>query len=273
MNLQASLSLLAADPTAPLDLAELSLELARDEYPHLDVEAYLAELASLAREIRPRLRGSLSTRLSVFLRFLFHDLGFHGNERDYYDPRNSYLNEVIDRRTGLPITLSIVAIAVGKRAGLSVAGVGLPGHFVAKVQQGKEQILFDPFHEGRLLTPEHCEALVERVVGTPFQASPEALAALPTGLIVQRMLNNLEVVYLQQGDFARAARIIERLRQLCPDDPLQLRDLGAVLLRDGRPGQAVNHLQAYLRTTPPPTDAPDVRRLLDRAWGAIARWN
>jgi regulator of sirC expression with transglutaminase-like and TPR domain len=132
MNLDTALTVLADDPAAPLDLAELALELAREEYPTLDVEAVLAELAALAREVRPRLRGGLRARVESLVRYLFHDLGFRGNERDYYDPRNSYLNDVLDRRLGMPITLSMIAMAVGTRAGLEVTGVGLPGHFIAR---------------------------------------------------------------------------------------------------------------------------------------------
>src|SRR5438552_8487835 len=153
MNLNATLEALAQDPVAPLDLAELALSLARDEYPDLDVEAYLGELDGMAHEARRYLRGDLAARVSGLCRYLFHDMGFRGNQADYYDPRNSYLNQVLDRRLGIPITLSAVAMAVGRRAGLEVAGVGLPGHFVAKAVLDGREVLFDPFHGGRVLTP------------------------------------------------------------------------------------------------------------------------
>jgi regulator of sirC expression with transglutaminase-like and TPR domain len=273
MNLDTALTMLAEDPAAPLDLAELALELARDEYPKLDVEALLGELAGMARELRPRLRGGLRTRVEALARYLFHDLGFHGNDRDYYDPRNSYLNDVLDRRTGLPITLSVISVCVGSRAGLEVAGVGLPGYFIAKAVGRGEEVFFDPFHGGRVLTVAECEALVERVVGTPFHATPDALAAVPVGLIVQRMLNNLKAVYLKQRDFVRGVRIITRLCQLCPDDVSQRRDLGASLLQSGRPGPAIDYLREYLGSDPPPIDSRAVRELLDEAEAAVARWN
>jgi regulator of sirC expression with transglutaminase-like and TPR domain len=273
MNLDDVLILLADDPSAPVDLAEAALLLARDEYPGLDVEAYLGELAALAREVRPRLVGGLEARTRALCRYLFHDLGFRGNARDYYDPRNSYLNEVLDRRTGLPIALAATAMAVGGRAGLTVVGVGLPGHFVAKATDGDEEVLFDPFHGGRLLTPADCEGLAARTAGVPFAATPEALAAVPTGLIVLRMLNNLKVVYLARSDFIRAARVIERLRQLRPDDLEQGRDLGAALLQAGQAGKALRHLEAYLRAVPDATDRDEVERLLTTARSAVSRWN
>src|SRR6516165_5252118 len=149
MNLDVVLTLLAQTPDAPLDLAEVVLSLAQDEYPSLDVEAYLSELDGMAHEARGKLRGSLAARVKGLCRYLFHDMGFRGNQQDYYDARNSYLNDVLDRRTGIPITLSAVTMAVGQRAGLDVVGVGLPGHFIAKAVEGDEEVLFDPFHGGR----------------------------------------------------------------------------------------------------------------------------
>lgn len=265
MNLDLALSHLSHTPDAPLDLAEVALLVACDEYPSLDVEAYLGELNGMAHEARAHMRGRLTQRVKGLCRYLFHDMGFRGNQKDYYDARNSYLNEVLDRRTGIPITLSAVALAVGRRAGLDVFGVGLPGHFVAKASAAGEEVLFDPFHGGRLLTPQKCQHLVEKVTGMPFAVNDEALRAVPLGVIVQRMLNNLKGVYLRGGDYRRAARAIERLRQLNPHDPLQRRDLGATLLQAGHAGQAIDHLQAYLRAVPQAGDAETVKQLLMQA--------
>src|SRR5262245_62077591 len=181
MDLDTTLQQLARDPHAAFDLAELALELARDEYLDLDVEAYLSELAGMAREARTYLRGSLEKQTAGLCRYLFHEMGFRGNQPHYYDPRNSYLNQVIDRRTGIPISLAAVAMAIGQRAGLEVVGVGLPGHFVAKAVNGNQAVLFDPFHGGRLLTPEDCELLVEQATGTPFRATPDVLGAASLG--------------------------------------------------------------------------------------------
>lgn len=273
MDLDAALALLAEKADPPLDLAELALELARDEYPDLDVEAYLTELAAVSREAAGYVRGPLDARVAGLCRYLFHEMGFHGNTGEYYDPRNSYFNQVIDRRTGIPITLSAVAIAVGARVGLCVEGVGLPGHFVAKAVEGQQEILFDPFHGGRLLTPEECETLVTRVTGEPFEASAQALTAVPLAFVVRRMLNNLKEIYLRTEDFPRAARVIARLRQLHPAEPSHERDLGVALLRAGQPGKAVDYLSAYLAGKPTPDDADAVRLLLERARHELSRWN
>lgn len=273
MKLDLALTLLSHTPEAPLDLAELALLLAQDEYPALDVEAYLSELDGMAHEARSHLRGSLAQRVRGLCRYLFHDMGFHGNQQDYYDARNSYLNDVMDRRTGIPIMLSVVAMAVGSRAGLHVVGVGLPGHFVAKAVADEEEVLFDPFHGGRWLTTENCEQLVERVTGQPFEVDAEALRAVPLAAIVLRMLNNLKGVYLRDGDFRRGARVIERIRQLAPHDLSQRRDLGATLFQAGQAGRAIDHLQAYLRGAPQAEDAETVKLLLSQAHSAVARWN
>src|SRR5204863_175398 len=143
------------------------------------VEAYLGDLDAMAHEARSYLGGNLEARVSGLCRYLFHEMGFHGNVKNYYDPLNSFLNQVLDRRTGLPISLAVVAIAVGRRAGLEVAGVGLPGHFVAKAVQDGQEVLFDPFHGGRRLTPEQCENLVQQVTGEPFQLTPAHREAVP----------------------------------------------------------------------------------------------
>jgi regulator of sirC expression with transglutaminase-like and TPR domain len=273
MDLDAALARLAREPSAPLDIGELALALARDEYPGLDVEGYLSELESMAREARPRLRGGLEARVAGLCRYLFHDLGFRGNSSDYYDARNSYFNEVLDRRTGIPITLSAVTMAVGRRAGLEVVGVGLPGHFVVKAVAAGREVLFDPFHEGKVLTTGDCAALVEQVVGIPFEATSDALRPVPLGPMVLRMLTNLKLVYLRRGDCARAVRVMGRLRQLAPGDPLQRRDLGATLVQAGQPGKAIDHLEAYLDAVPDAGDADTVRGLLRQSRAAVARWN
>jgi regulator of sirC expression with transglutaminase-like and TPR domain len=273
MDVDAALTQLSHDPAAPLDLAELALGLARDEYPSLDVEGYLAEIDAMAREVRQACPGGLAANLAALCRYLFHDLGFHGNDNAYYDPRNSYLNDVLDLRLGIPITLSAVAIAVGRRAGLRIEGIGLPGHFIARIVGDGRDILFDPFHGGRSLSEEECAALVEQATGAPFQLTPEALAGIALGPMVQRMLVNLKGAYLRLADFRRAVRVIERLRQLDPGDVQLLRDLGGALMQAGKPGRAIDHLAGYLDAVPEAADADLVRQVLEQARSVVARWN
>jgi regulator of sirC expression with transglutaminase-like and TPR domain len=236
--------------------------------------AYLRRIDRLAAQLRPRLQGSLEARTSTLSDFLFEECGFSGNTEHYYDPRNSYLNKVLDRQVGLPISLSLLAIAVGERAGLSVVGVGLPGHFIAKAVGPKgDEVLFDPFNGGVFLDPEACEALVGAITGHSFEATPEALEATSSAAFILRMLTNLKTAYLADRAHLRAARVTQRLCQLMPDEPAQRRDLGLLLARAERPGAAVDHLKHYLAADPAAEDADDVRKVLHRSLGEVARWN
>jgi regulator of sirC expression with transglutaminase-like and TPR domain len=273
LDIDEALTHLGRDPGADYDLAAVALYLARDEFPGLDVEGHLAELDAMAHEARAYVRGPLTARVHGLCRYLFHEMGFRGNARDYYDPRNSYLNIVLERRTGIPITLSTVTIAVGRRAGLDLVGVGLPGHFITKVVEPGGEVLIDPYHGGRVLTPTDCANLVRQVTGLSFEATPLALEALPPGLVVQRMLNNLKAIYQGRKDWARVARVLGRLRQLNPHDAGLRRDLGVCLARHGQPGKAVDHLQAYVDAVPEAEDAETVAEILRATRQRLAEWN
>lgn len=272
-KLEAALTCLAREPTAPLDLAEIALLLARDEFPALDVEAHMNELAAMAHEAKPYLRGHLAHQVQGLCRYLFHDMGFRGNQRDYYDPRNSYFNQVLERRTGIPISLSAVVMAVGQRAGLHIVGVGLPGHFIIKAVDPRQEIIIDPFHGGRILAPEDCETLVAQVTGVSFAASSLTLQPLPLGSIVERMLNNLKSIYVKQKDWQRAVRIMDRLRMLKPEDVVLRRDLGICLVQQRQPGKAISHLRRYLDVAEDADDRDEVQGLLNAAIKMVAQWN
>jgi regulator of sirC expression with transglutaminase-like and TPR domain len=272
MDLDTTLNVLASKPKTRVDLAEIALLLAKDEYPDLDVDAYLSQLGAMAHESKRYLTGGLEARVAGLCRYLFHDMGFRGNMQNYYDPRNSYLNEVLERRTGIPITLSVGVMAVGSRAGLEIVGIGLPGHFIVKAVENGHELLFDPFHGGRQLTLEQCEHVVEQATGQPFHICPESLRAAAPGLIVQRILTNLKNIYLNAKDFPRAIRVIERLLQLKPLDSLERRDLGICLTQTGRFGLAIDHLSAYLEFSAANGD-DSIRRLLEQAKTEVARWN
>jgi regulator of sirC expression with transglutaminase-like and TPR domain len=273
MKLSAVMATLAEDPYHPVDLARVALLIARDAYSQMNPRAYLRRIERLAERLRPRLTGSLAARTAELSGFLFEECGFVGNTTHYYDPRNSYLNKVIDRQTGLPITLSLLAIAVGTRAGLRVVGVGLPGHFVAKAVGDGDEVVFDPFNGGQFLDDDACEALVTAVTGKSFEVTPEALAAVPPGVFVLRMLNNLKTAYVAERSHLRAARVARRLVQLVPRDPAQHRDLGLLLVQADRHGPAISPLKHYLAACPEADDAEEVRAILANALGEIARWN
>jgi regulator of sirC expression with transglutaminase-like and TPR domain len=274
MKLSSALASLAADPEHPVDLARVALLIARDAYPRLNPWLYLDQLEQLANQVRYRLTGSLEARTAELSSFLFDECGFAGNTKHYYDPRNSYLNKVLDRQVGLPISLSLVTVAVGTRAGLPVVGVALPGHFVVKtIESNGDQVVFDPFNGGQFLDTDGCEALVTAITGQPFDVTPEALAATPPGAFIQRILNNLKTAYLADRSYRRAARIARRLTQLLPNDPTQQRDYGLLLVQANHFGPAINPIRRYLAARPQAEDTEEVRRILKRALAEVGRWN
>ena len=273
LTLDSALAKLARDPASPLDLAEIALLLARDEFPFLDVEAQLGELTAMAHEVRPYLRGHLSLQVQGLCRYLFHEMGFHGNQLDYYDPRNSYFNQVLERRMGIPISLSAVTMAIGQRAGLTIAGIGLPGHFIVKASDPRQEILLDPFGGGRILSLSDCEALIQQATGTSIEAAALALEPMPLGLIVQRMLKNLQAIYYKSQDWLRSIRVMERLRQLRPQDTVLRRDLGVCLLRHGQPGKAIDHLRKYVEEAADADDIETIQQMLTNALKTVAQWN
>jgi regulator of sirC expression with transglutaminase-like and TPR domain len=273
MNLDDVLLRLAADGDADFDVAEVALLLARDEYPRLDVPAYLDQLRDLARDARNHIGGDRAEQLAGLCRYLFHEIGLRGNAKDYYDPRNCYLSDVLDRLTGIPITLSVVMIAVGQRLGLPLTGLGLPGHFVVQCPGSDPPLIVDPFHGGRSLTVEQCRALSTRIVGVDVPLSPSELSPPPLGLIVQRLLGNLRAIYLKREDWRRAVRTLGRMHQLSPSDVQVSRDLGVCLVRTEQPGRALEHLATYLRAAPDAADVSAIRDLLAAATREVGRWN
>lgn len=226
---------IAARPEAELDLAEAALLIGESEYPGLDVPRYLGLLDRLGEDARRALERAPnalksapeSSGIERLLRWLYGDLGFHGNETEYYDPKNSYLNEVLERRTGIPITLGVVLLEVCRRVGLDAQGVSFPGHFLVRAPSQGGMVLVDPF-EGRLLGREDLRALHARVTGAARDPDPRLLAAAQKRHILVRMLNNLRSIYSDRADAPRLRGVIERMLVLAPSDELrvQLEQLG-----------------------------------------------
>jgi regulator of sirC expression with transglutaminase-like and TPR domain len=248
-------------PEAQIDLAGAALLLAQTEYPELDPSAYLARLAELAvqgRAAAGECEPAEQTRRLA--KFLFTDLGFAGNREDYYDPRNSYLNDVLDRRLGLPITLSVVLLDVAGRLGLPVYGVGLPAHFVVKFQDGAEEMFIDPFHGGAILTEAECCALVSGVFRRPVKPAPAYFARVGPRQIMRRMLANLRNVYLSRKDLARGIRVIELILTVEPDSADDVRDLGVLYYHDGRPRESLVCFERYLELAAGAADAGQIEK-------------
>jgi len=238
---------LMAGPDDQVDLAEAALLIACAEYPELDVPLYLRRVDDLARAVRARLGGDPgpAAAMRTLNAVLFDDEGFHGNVDDYYDPRNSFLNDVLDRRRGIPITLSTLYIEVGRRAGLEVEGVGLPGHFVVRVHG----TLVDPFHGGTVLSEEDCQKRLDRIYGGRLELDETMLAACERKTILARTLRNLKAIYTKAGDFIRALNVVELLLRVEPGSLEEMRDRGLLHASLDCYALAAGELEEYLEKT------------------------
>lgn len=254
---------LARQPDAKIDTALAALWIAAEEYPSLDPAVDLARLDALAAEAAPLLDGAWDDpeRAERLLRFLHDERGFVGNEASYDDPRNSFLNEVLSRRTGIPITLSLVLVEVARRTGLPLRGVSFPGHFLVKLE-GPQLCVLDAFH-GRVLDLSDCRARLHAVLGLDavFQPELHLRAATPREILV-RMLTNLKHLYLRGRDFGRTLACSERILLLLPDSPVELRDRGLVYERLECYAAAAHDLERFLDLAPDDESAPAIRARL-----------
>jgi regulator of sirC expression with transglutaminase-like and TPR domain len=252
-----------AGTTDARSLAEGALWVAAEAYPGLDVPHWLDRLDTLGRRAAERVTPDMAVdrAASAVSRLLFDEMGFRGDTEDYYDPRNSFLNDVLDRRLGIPISLSVVYLAVAAQVGLAATGIGLPGHYVVRAERRGRQQLLDPFHGGRLLDRAGCEALVAQVRRGAGPLDPRWLAPVTTRQTLVRMLANLKGVYSALGDWARALAASDRIVLLAPDAADEHRDRGMLNARLGQAAAAVRDLETYLRRAP---DAPDAAAVRDR---------
>lgn len=247
---------------ADIDLAEAALLIAAEAYPGLDIDRWLARLDELAAGLRPRLAAARSprTRVEALIDYVRREQRFVGNQDDYYDRRNSFLNEVLERRTGIPITLALVYMEIGRRAGVPVQGIGFPGHFLAKLAGG-EEVVFDPFF-GQVLTEEQCERRLQAVLGKDAPFDRTFLRAATAREIVVRILRNLKQIYLQARDYPLALGCSERILLVEPDLPPELRDRGLLYEHLECYAAAQADLERFLVLAPDDDSAPVVREKL-----------
>ena len=249
-----------------LDLARVALTIALPEYPELDVTHYLSCMDRLAGSVS-ELTGATEDvyrRLACVDYVLFKDRGFMGNSEDYYDPENSFLNRVIARKRGIPITLSVLYMEVCRRVGLGVQGVGFPGHFLVKTVCDGEEIFVDPFHNGSILSSSDLQGLLDKMYGGRLEVQPESLAAVSSRQIVQRMLNNIKLIYSNRQDVKRCLGVVEQLVVLNPDEPEQIRDRGLLRLRLEDGVGARIDFERYLELAPNSDDAATVREQIEK---------
>jgi regulator of sirC expression with transglutaminase-like and TPR domain len=249
-------------PDAEIPLDEAALCIAAERYPGLNVGAYLARLDLLADGARCGVeRASTDAqRVAALNRYLFREEGFGGNHEDYDDPRNSFLNEVLDRRTGIPISLTVVYVEVARRLRMPVRGVGFPGHFLAKYV-ARPEILIDPFH-GHVIGEAECAARLRALAGDDVSFDRRLLDPTSKREILARMLRNLKLRYVATGELERALACSERIVLLRPDAADELRDRGLLFLRLECFQPALADLERYVDLDPRDPAAPAIRERL-----------
>jgi regulator of sirC expression with transglutaminase-like and TPR domain len=251
---------LAAASNAPgTGLAQAALVIARIEYPRLDVTAYLAKLdemgelaqQAIQRHVDETGDGSTLSCITAMNKYLFEDLHFVGNREKYEDPRNSCLNEVLDRRTGIPITLSVVYMETARRAGLQIDGINFPGHFLVRCpdldSRSRSSLIIDPFHGGALLSEHDCRLLLQRHVGSEVAFNKSLLAPTTRPQIIARMLLNLKRIYVHMRSFPQARDVTELLLAITPSALSELRDRGLLAYHLNDVTGALRDLQMYLK--------------------------
>jgi regulator of sirC expression with transglutaminase-like and TPR domain len=231
-------------------------------YPDLDIARTMSQLADLAAAAVPYVPDSdpILYRGVLLAEFLFGRQAYSGNRQEYGDPRNSFLNEVVDRKLGIPITLSLLYLDIASQLNIPAHGVGLPGHFIVAVNGGDERWYLDPFNGGGRLSLNECTRLVEMTTGYegPFQA--HWLSPSDPGAIIARMLHNLRAIYAHNKQWVEAVTVIELLRLVQPDVAEHYRDLGLIHYRRGSTIKAARYLEAYLQQAPEAEDAQTIRQ-------------
>jgi regulator of sirC expression with transglutaminase-like and TPR domain len=269
---------IVAAPPQNVSLAEGALLIAAEEYGELDVDAYLKQIDEMAATLHRRLRSDITTTeaLLALNRYVFEELGFTGNNEDYYDPRNSFLNDVIDRKLGIPITLAVLYIEIGRRLGLPLHGVSFPSHFLVKCALRDGAIILDPYARGASLG---IDDLKQRLQALAKDAEVDArlmktmLAAASPHDIFARMLRNLRAIYVSKGERLKALNASNRIVTLLPHAAEEYRDRGQLYFELECFRAALADFTSYLRLRPEASDSETISRQIAELEPLAARLN
>ncbi len=247
---------LVQQPEPAIDLARAALLIAAESDPGVDVDVELRQLEAWGEELRGLVRPEWNNlqKLARLRAFLYEHLGFRGDQRDYYSPRNSLLHEVLRRRRGIPLTMAIVMMELGWRLGMPLEGVGFPGHFLVRLAGEPRDLLLDPYIDGRTMHEEDCRRILQETTGGRLEFGAELVVSVGKRDMIGRLLRNLKGAYLREGNDEGALAAVDRLLVMSPDDAGELRDRGLLLFRLGRWRPALDCLLAYLERRP---QAPD----------------
>ncbi len=251
-----------------IDLARGALYIACEEYPDLDPEEYINALDTMAEEVQERQKETaypLKT-IQILNHYFYEDLQFQGDRNNYYDPRNSFLNAVLDRRMGIPITLSLVYLEIARRINFPMVGIPMPGHFLMRPDFEDSGIFVDAFNQGEILFEQDCEELLQKIYDRPVKLEPHFLEPISKKLFLARMLTNLKFIYLNRNQLKKALSIVERILLLFPNNLSELRDRGLLYYQLERWIPAKSDLELYLESIPMTStrDTMAIRQILER---------
>jgi regulator of sirC expression with transglutaminase-like and TPR domain len=246
-----------------IDLVRAALTIARTEYTDLHLESFVARVDELARRVEARITevGDAAETIAALNHVLFQEAGLRGNREDYYDPRNSFLNDVLDRGLGIPITLALIYMEVGRRLGFPLFGVGMPGHFLLKHYDidGRERLI-DCFNGGDILSTQDCQHRLDEIYSGKMTLRPEFLFAVSRRQILTRILNNLKTVHLSTRNFRKALPIVDLVLVIYPRSPEDVKQRALLRYSLGQNKGAAEALEEYLKMSPDASDADEIRQ-------------
>ncbi len=259
----------------PIALAHGALLIAKEEYPDLDVPHYLEHLDALGRAAQSVMREAENTveRVQTLSDFLFVRTGFSGNRDNYGDPRNSFLNDVLERRLGIPITLSVIYLEVGRRAGLNLFGVSFPSHFLVKAVDERGELIIDPFNGGAILDLDEIRGRLQQIYGQPVELQPAMLKAVGGRQILARMLRNLKNIYASGADWPRALAALDRILLLEPRAADEMLERATLYERLECFGAALEDFRSFLERHANHPAADAAREAVVRLARQVARIN
>jgi regulator of sirC expression with transglutaminase-like and TPR domain len=246
-----------------IDLVRAALTIALTEYPNLDIESYVARIDELARMAEARISevGDAAQTIAALNHTLFDEAGLRGNREEYYDPRNSFLNDVFDRGLGIPITLALIYMEVGRRLGFPLFGVGMPGHFLLKHYDidGRETLV-DCFSGGDILSPKDCQQRLDEIYSGQMTLRPEFLFAVSRRQILTRILNNLKTIHLSTRTFRKALPLVDLVLVIYPRSPEDVKQRALLRYSLDQMSGAAEDLEHYLKMSPDASDADEIRQ-------------
>lgn len=253
-------------PDEEINLARAALYIAQEENLTVDPDEYINALDTMADELEEILPSQNYPLLMIksINQFLYERLGFAGNTDNYYDPCNSFLNDVIDRRTGIPITLALVYMEIARRVDFPMLGVGMPGHFLIRPNIPDLEIFVDAFNQGEVLFIQDCQDKLNQIFNHQVKFQPEFLATVDNRNFLARILMNLKSIYLHQQNVEKGLAVVERILLLFPSAIMEIRDRGLLYYQMGQFNLATNDLEIYLNKLPHAQDAVSINRILDQ---------